>query len=264
MKYKNPYNPDSTASALFNREIILGKPFLYRLYAQWYDWMINRAKTCGEGIHLEIGSGGGFLKELFPEAVTSDILDLPFVDVVCNAEQLPFADNSLASIMMLNVFHHIPRPYMFLEEAQRCLVAGSKLLMIEPANSCWGRFIYTHFHHEPFDAKAGWEIDQGNPMSNANQALPYIYFERDIKQFNERFPMLRLNVMQCHTPFLYLVSGGLSYKALLPTTMYGIVKFIEKMFSPFDRQLGMFYSIEIEKTTSISHLCNKNILSIVL
>ena len=247
MSYFNPYDLDSPESTLFNREIILNKRFLNRLYTEWYGWLTRRAKTCGEGIYLEIGSGGGFLKKIFPEAVSSDVLDLPFVDMVCSAERLPFADHSLACVMMLNVFHHIPRPYQFLEEAQRCLVAGGKILMIEPANTCWGRFIYTRFHHEPFEPKAGWEINPGNPVSNSNQALPYIYFERDIKLFNERFPALRLNEIKPHTPFLYLASGGLSRRALLPAAMYGAVKFAEWIVSPFNRQLGMFYSIEVEK-----------------
>jgi len=247
MKYQNPYDLDSPESTLFNREIILNKRFLNRLYTDWYTWLIRETKTCGEGEFLEIGSGGGFLKQLFPEVTTSDILDLPLVDVVCSAESLPFADNSLACIMMLNVFHHIPRPYLFLEEAQRCLVTGGKILMIEPANTHWGRFIYQQFHHEPFEPKADREIKPGNPLSNSNQALPYIYFERDIKYFNERFSQLRLNEIRPHTKFLYLVSGGLSRKAILPFKMYGMVRFVEWIFSPFNRQLGMFYSIEVEK-----------------
>jgi len=246
-KYNNPYDLDTSESTLFAREIILRKRFLKRLYREWYGWFIGRAKDCGEGIYLEIGSGGGFLKDLFPQTVTSDVLNLPFVDMVCSAEKLPFADNSLACIMMLNVFHHIPRPYLFLDEAQRCLIQGGKVLMIEPANSCWGRLIYTRFHHESFDPKAGWEINQGNPVSNSNQALPYIYFERDKNYFNDRFPKLRLNEIQYHTPVLYLASGGLSRKAMLPYSMYGIVKFIERILSPFNKHLGMFCSIDIEK-----------------
>ena len=248
MKYKNPYDLNSPESTFFNREIILNKRFLNRLYTEWYDWLIYRAKTCGEGTYLEIGSGGGFLKDMFQGLVTSDVLELPFVDVVCSAEQLPFADSSLACILMLNVFHHIPRPYRFLEEAQRCLVTGGKILMIEPANSWWGRWIYTRFHHEPFDPEAAWEINPGKPVSHSNQALPFIYFERDVEDFNKMFLQFRLNTIQYHTPFLYLASGGLSRRAFLPAAMYGAVKFMERMVSPFNRQLGMFCSIEVEKT----------------
>jgi len=246
-KYKNPYPLDTPESTLFNREIILHKKFLNRLYTEWYKQLIRRAEDCPHGIFLEIGSGGGFMKNMFSQVVTSDILDLPLVDLVCSAEQLPFEDNSLSCIMMLNVFHHIPKPYLFLEEAQRCLVPGGKILMIEPANSSWGRFIYKHFHHEPFDPNADREINPGNPVSNSNQALPYIYFERDMKYFNEQFQKLQLNEIQYHTPFLYLVSGGLSRKAFLPPFMHGTVNFLERLLSPLNKQLGMFCTVEIEK-----------------
>ena len=246
-KYKNPYPLDTPESTLFHRDIILHKKFLNRLYTEWYESLIRKAEHCGNGIFLEIGSGGGFLKNLFSKVVTSDILDLPLMDIVCSAEQLPFEDNSIACIMMLNVFHHIPNPCLFLNEAQRCLIMGGKILMIEPANSSWGRFIYKYFHHEPFDPNTGREINPGNPVSNSNQALPYIYFERDIKYFNEQFKKLQLNEILYHTPFLYLISGGLSRKAFLPSLLYGVVKFFERILSPFNKQLGMFCTIEIEK-----------------
>ncbi len=247
LKYDTPHDLDAPESTLFAREIILKKRFLKRLYTEWYGWFIREARTCGKGLYLEIGSGGGFLKDVFPEVITSDILNLPAIDMVCNAERLPFDDESLACIMMLNVFHHIPRPYLFLEEAQRCLVPGGKILMIEPAASLAGRLIYEHFHHEPFDPKARREIEPGNPLSNSNQALPYIYFERDRELFGEQFPRLRINAVRYHTPFLYLVSGGLSRKSMLPYGLYGAVKFAERLVSPLNRQLGLFCSIETEK-----------------
>ena len=175
-KYTIPYSLDDPKTTLAHRDIILNKPFLKRLYQDWYNVFIKESRAVGKGIYLEIGSGGGFLKDVFPEVVTSDILDLPVVDKVFSAEQLPYKENELGSIMMLNVFHHIPKPYLFLKEAERCLVKGGKIIMVEPANSALGRFIYKRFHHEPFDEKGGREIEAGNPLSNSNQALPFIYF----------------------------------------------------------------------------------------
>ena len=248
VKYRNPFDLDTPESTLFHKDIILKKRILKRLYSEWYDRFFRSAKACGEGTYLEIGSGGGFLKDVFPEAVTSDILPLPTVDIVCSAESLPFNDSSIACIMMLNVFHHIPRPHLFLDEAQRCLVPGGKALMIEPANSMLGRFVYTRFHHEPFDPDGSWEIEPGNPVSNSNQALPYIYFERDKTLFDERFPQLTLENIRYHTPFMYLVSGGLSRNPMLPHGMYRTVKFAEWLFSPLNRYMGLFCSIELRKT----------------
>lgn len=84
-------------------------------------------------------------------------------------------------------------------------------------------------------------------MSVSNQALPYIYFERDIKSFRDDFPYLKINSIQYHSPIKYILSGGVSRSAMLPSFMYDPVKFIEWILSPFSKQLGLFCTIEIEK-----------------
>ena len=246
-KYTIPYSLDDPKTTLAHREIILNKPFLKRLYQDWYDVFIKESRLVGKGIYLEIGSGGGFLKDVFPEVVTSDILDLPVVDKVFSAEVLPFKENELGSIMLLNVFHHIPKPYLFLKEAERTLIKGGKIIMVEPANSALGRFIYKRFHHEPFDEKGGREIESGNPLSNSNQALPYIYFERDTEQFKKDYPTLKITKIQYHSPFMYVLSGGVSRSAMFPYFMYGFFKGLEKLLSPLRKQLGLFCTVIIEK-----------------
>lgn len=246
-KYSIPFDLDDPKTTLAHREIILQKPFLKQLYKDWYEVFITKSNAIKNGIYLEIGSGGGFLKEVFPEVITSDILPLPNVDMVFSAEKLPFQENELASIVMLNVFHHIPNPHLFLKEAQRTLLPGGKIIMIEPANSALGRFIYKRFHHEPFDEKGGREINPGNPLSNSNQALPYIYFERDLELFQKEYPLLKINSVKYHSPFSYVISGGVSRSAMLPFFMYKLVKFKEWLLSPFSKSLGLFCTIEIEK-----------------
>ncbi len=246
-KYTIPFDLDDPKATLAHRDIILQKPFLKQLYNDWYSVFIKRSKQVKGGKYLEIGSGGGFLKDVFPEVVTSDILDLPNVDMVFSAEEMPFKENELASIVMLNVFHHIPKPHLFLKEAQRTLIKGGKIIMTEPANSNLGRFIYKRFHHEPFEEKGAREIKAGNPLSNSNQALPYIYFERDLDLFKKEFPQLKINSIKYHSPFSYVISGGVSRSAMLPFFMYNFVKGVEWLFSPFAKQLGLFCTIEIEK-----------------
>jgi SAM-dependent methyltransferase len=246
-KYTIPFDLDDPKATLAHRDLILQKPFLKRLYNDWYDVFIKKAKEIRTGKHLEIGSGGGFLKEVFPEVITSDILALPNVDMVFSAEEIPFKENELASIVMLNVFHHIPKPYLFLQEAQRTLVKGGKIIMTEPANSALGRFIYKRFHHEPFEENGPREIKAGNPLSNSNQALPHIYFERDLDLFKKEFPLLKINSIKYHSPFSYIISGGVSRSAMLPYFMYNFVKGIEWLFSPLSKQIGLFCTIEVEK-----------------
>ena len=246
-KYKIDFDLDDPNASLAHRDIILKKPFLKRLYNDWYLIFIIKSKEIKNGKYLEIGSGGGFLKDVFPEVITSDILTLPNVDLIFTAEEIPFKENELASIVMLNVFHHIPKPHLFLKEAQRTLIKGGKIIMTEPANSSLARFIYKRFHHEPFDEKGQREIKAGNPLSNSNQALPYIYFERDLDLFKKDFPLLKINSINYHSPFSYIISGGVSRSAMLPFFMYNFVKGIEWLFSPFYKQIGLFCTIEIEK-----------------
>jgi SAM-dependent methyltransferase len=246
-KYHIPYPLDDPRTTIEHKEIILRKPFLKKLYTEWYHEFVKRTRDIKSGKHLEIGSGGGFYKEIFPQVITSDILPLPGVDQVFSAEHLPFGNNELASIVMLNVFHHIPKPYLFLKEAERTLVKGGKIVMIEPANSALGRYIYKNFHHEPFDEKGPREIEPGNPLSNSNQALPFIYFERDKELFKKEFPSLRINSIKYHSPFMYVISGGVSRSAMLPYFMYKAVKALEWLLSPVSRSLGLFCTVELEK-----------------
>lgn len=245
-KYHIPFPLDDPRTTLAHRDIILKKPFLKKIYENWYAEFTALQKTSDTKI-LEIGSGGGFLKEVLPQVITSDILPLPLVDQVFSAEELPFADNSLNGIVMLNVFHHIPRPYLFLAEAQRCLAPGGQIIMIEPANSALSRFIYKRFHHEPFDETAGREIEPGNPLSNSNQALPFIYFERDLKIFETDYPHLKIKSVRYHSPASYVISGGVSRSAMLPSFCYPLVKFAEWLLSPFNKQIGLFCTITVEK-----------------
>lgn len=247
-KYNITYDLDDPRATLAHRDIIVSKPFLKRLYLDWYRVFVQRVTKNKKGKYLEIGSGGGFLKEVFPEVITSDILQLPNVDLVFSAEKMPFKDSELAGIMMLNVFHHIPKPYLFLKEAQRTLVSGGTVIMTEPANSALGRFIYKRFHHEPFDEKGALEIQAGNPLSNSNQALPYIYFEREAALFKKEYPLLKIRSISYHSPFSYIISGGVSRSAMLPYFMYPMVKAIEWILSPFSKQLGLFCTVELEKT----------------
>lgn len=244
-RYNTSFSLDDPRTTLAHRDIIQGKAFLKRLYNEWYATLLDGASSISRCI--EIGSGGGFLKDIEQNVTTSDIQQLPGVDLIFNAEHMPFAERALTRIVMLNAFHHLPKPNLFLREAERTLVNGGKIVLIEPANSLFGRFIYKRFHHEPFDECGAREIEPGNPLSNSNQALSYIYFERDAEIFERDFPHLRINSVVYHTPLMYLVSGGLSRSALLPVFLYGLVKRVERLLSPFNRHLGMFCTIEVER-----------------
>lgn len=247
IKYKIETHLDDPQTTLLHREIILSKPFLKNIYVEWYTIFKKHTQQIPSGKLLEIGSGGGFIKEIIPSVVTSDIMQLNHCDMTFSAENMPFQEDELSAIFMINVFHHIPKPYLFLAEAQRTLKKGGKIILIEPANSIISRFIYKKYHHEPFDENGEWEINSTGPLSGSNQALPYIYFERDIVKFNSSFPHLKLVSIQYHTPLLYILSGGVSRKALVPRWSSSLFRLAEWLLSPFSRQMGLFQTIVVNK-----------------
>ena len=248
LRYDIGFDLDDPRTTLAHRDIIRAKPFLKRLYEEWYREFASRISGVPPGKLLEIGSGGGFLKNVIPPVITSDVMPLDCCEMTFSAEHMPFSDGELSAVMMLNVFHHIPKPWMFLQEAERTLKTGGKVVMTEPANSWMGRFIYRNFHHEPFEPKGEWEIETSGPLSGSNQALPYIYFERDRAEFERRFPLLRINSIRYHTPFRYVLSGGVSRRALMPAWSFGFWRGTEYLLSPVARVLGLFMTVELEKT----------------
>lgn len=245
-KYKISSHLDDPNTTLQHREIILNKKCLKDIYLDWYKEFIEFYKIHPHEKHLEIGSGGGFLKDIFPDVITSDIMMLPHVDMKIDAEELPFEDNSLMSVSMVNVFHHIPRPQKFLKEAERCLKKGGRVMMIEPANTFFSRFIYKNFHHEPFDENGPMEIKPGNPLSNSNQAMAYIYFVREKDMLDKDFPSLELLKYKNFMPFRYVLSGGVSRSAILPDIGFGLLKKIEKI-EFINKHFGLFTKVILQK-----------------
>ena len=203
---------DSPERTLLHREIILSKPFLNRLYREWYSCICEELKGLPSGKLVELGSGGGFLKEIVPSVICSDILLLPTNDLTFSALDMPFEDGSVSALIMVDTFHHLPDAGRFLHEAGRVLKDHGKIIMVEPANTMWGRFIYRNFHHEPFDPAGGWQIPVTGPLSGANGALPWIVFERDKERFRKEFPGFIIEKVTFHTPLRYLLSGGVSFK----------------------------------------------------
>jgi SAM-dependent methyltransferase len=210
-------------------------------------FFLNEIKNLPNDIMIELGSGGGFLKELIPNVICSDVIDLPTNDMTFSALDMPFTNNSVGGIFMVDTMHHIPDCEQFLNEASRILAKGGKMIMIEPANSTWGRFIYKNFHHEPFDTKGGWTIPFTGPLSGANIALPWIVFVRDKELFKQKYPKLEIEAVQYLHPFTYLFSGGVLRSQLLPNFTYPLIRFIDKLLPKITKQLSMFMMIKIKK-----------------
>ena len=233
-------HPDTTE---LRRQIIREKSFLRQIYREWYTAIASQLSG-REGPVLELGSGAGFLKDYVPNLITSEVFHCREIDLVLNGMELPFAEQALQGIVMLDVFHHIPQPRRFFTEASRCVRPGGVVLMIEPWVTPWSELIYTRLHHEPFQPQAKqWEFPTTGPLSGANGALPHIVFVRDRLQFEREFPMWRIHEIEPMMPFCYLVSGGVSLRSLMPGWSFRLWRGLENLLQPAIDSLAMFAQI---------------------
>jgi SAM-dependent methyltransferase len=202
-------------------DLIAKRPALRHCYDIWYRTLLEDPaikKAPPDARFLELGSGGSRLKEHDARIITSDVSP-EIADMVIDARQLPFSDASLHAIFLTHVFHHIPDVSQFLKEAERVLVPGGFVGMIDVAATPFARFFFRNFHPEPFLPKAGWSFAQEHSMMDSNQALTWIVFKRDYERFQREFPELLMEEKR-YLPWLpYLLSGGVTRKDILPKSI---------------------------------------------
>ena len=250
---KNINDLDVPSTTALHSKIIQEKPYLRKLYVEFY----NQFKKSISGdikakAVVELGSGGGFIKEIIPTTITSDIAISRNMDVQFSGLKIPFQRHKVDAFVMFDVLHHISDVRLFFKELNRCLKIGGKIIMIEPANTLWSSFIYKNFHHEPFNPSGGWGFQKDGRLSSANGAIPWIVFYRDKQRFEKEFPSMKILKLKMHTPFRYLISGGVSMRQLLPSFTYDIIKGLEIILSPLNKYSGMFLTVELEKV-SLKH-----------
>ncbi|MBI2028432.1 MAG: class I SAM-dependent methyltransferase [Candidatus Levybacteria bacterium] len=245
LKSRNIDDPKTIEN--YHADLIQKKPYLRNIYIDFYKQLRLYISPLGNKVIVELGSGGGFIKEIVPQAITSDIMKLKNIDMQFSALDIPFEKNSVDAFLMIDVMHHVSDVRRMFNELNRCLKKGGKIIMIEPANTLWGGFIYKYFHHELFNPKAIWKFKPKGPMSSSNLSLPWIVFVRDRQIFERLFPYLKILNIKPHTPFMYLLSGGLRFPQLVPSFTYELFNNIEKLLKKFNPYIGMFYTIELKK-----------------
>jgi SAM-dependent methyltransferase len=159
---------------------------------------------------------------LLPTTFRMDILPSPWVDVVADAHFLPFKEQSVDGIAMLDVLHHLSHPISFFEGAVRILKPGGRLAMIEPGITPLSWVFYKFLHDEPVDMQA-------DPLSrptiraprdpfDSNQALPTLLFarERNRAALLAKIPELRMVRQQWLSLIAYPLTGGFRGWSLVP------------------------------------------------
>jgi SAM-dependent methyltransferase len=234
------------------RDIWRRKPVLRAIYSDYYRRI---KKWTRPGLTLEIGGGAGNLKEFFGDVVTTDIQFADWLDAVADAQRLPFRDDSFANILLFDVLHHIEVPRLFLEEAQRVLEPGGRLVVLEPEVTPFSRMIYTLFHPEPIDLRvdplATRDITRTRDPYAANQAIPSLLFGRDRARVHSLFPELQVIAYERLGLLAYPLSGGFRPWSLVPASLVPFLLWVEDALMPWVGKLMAFRILGVIERQSV-------------
>lgn len=236
-----------------NTEILLNKsywekkPGLRKSYYHLYQKIESQISDKSPGLTLEIGSGIGRIKDIIPYCTTSDLFENQWLERIENAYKLNYSDQSLSNILLFDVWHHLEFPMAFLDEANRVLKPGGKVILMEPDMSLIGRFIYGNFHHEPLGFQYHFNLSTKANQNTyfAAQSSAWRFFikkEMPIDSNHWKTPFVKRIVS-----FAYLVSGGFSGPSFYPSFLYPLIKFGDAVLSIFPRLFSARILIVLEK-----------------
>ena len=153
---------------------------------------------------------------------------------------------------MVDVLHHIEFPLLFLQEAERVLRQGGRLIMVEPAITWGSGLFYRLFHHEPVRMSAD-PLTVGKPDAmrdpyESNQAIPTLLVCRERERLAKLLPSLRSIQTDWFSLWVYPLSGGFKSWSLLSDRAGSLILALEKKFEPvFGRFLAFRLLMTMEK-----------------
>lgn len=224
------------------------KPILRQLYTSWYQEIAAQLIV---GNTLELGGGTGNFKEFAPNVVSSDIIPSPWIDVVADAQDLPFENQSFDNIVMFDVLHHIENVTLFFNEALRVLRPGGRIAMMEPYISWLSWPVYNFLHPEPVNFQQNplvlVEPSPHRKAFDANQAFATILFEREFKEFRDQYPQFIKVYHRRMAFFAYPLSGGFEKPSLLPMTLLKSTLTLESLLAFMSKILAFRILVVLEK-----------------
>ena len=217
-----------------NRKIYQNKDLIKIIYNNYYKNIKKNIYLSDKKKILELGSGGGNIKKVIKECITSDQFKNKNIDRIENIYKINFKKDSISNIILIDVFHHLQFPSLALKEIHRVLIKNGRIIMVEPAMGFIPRIVYKIFHYEPngFNLRIKWnDIPKKIPLSNqyfAAQSIPWRAFF--LKELNLK-SKYTIKSIKPFSDFAFLLSGGYSYKALYPKILYSLIKLIDKILT---------------------------------
>jgi SAM-dependent methyltransferase len=224
--------------------------FLEEIYLDVYRRIIAEIPPDKYPRLLEIGSGGGFFRDVAPHAITSECAPARGVDRVLDACKLAesFEPASLDAIAAFDVFHHLPDAAGFLRGAERVLRPGGRIVMVEPWFTPAGQWLWRLVHHEPVILDPNdWSIVGEGRLGGANGRLPTSVFRDSPVRFARELPRLRIVKREPFHKGLYALSGGLRVNTRVPRPIAKMLIDLDRRTASLDALFGVFAVIVVER-----------------
>ena len=215
-----------------NRRAWEDRPLLREVYAGFYRRVIAQMDPSLAGRIVEIGSGVGNLKSHVPRSISTDLFPNPWLDLVCDGYELPFASGSLSHVILFDVFHHLRAPNAFLREARRALQSQGRLLIFDPFISLASWPAYGLLHHEPVAINEpiddATELPRPRDYYAAQGNATRLFFRDERPGWPDGWDVFHRNAFSA---FHYLLSGGFSKPAMYPAQLLGVLRRVDDTLS---------------------------------
>lgn len=233
-------------------KMLARKPMLRKVFTDFHNIFDDLDKKFfrGSGIRVEMGAGIAPIRDSYEDVLATDIVDSPGLDFALDAENMHFKNGSVRVLFGQNCFHHFPSPKKFFDEVDRVVEPGGGVILLEPYHGPFASFLFRRmFKTEGYDKEfPSWDTPIAGPMNGANQALSYIIFERDRKEFESLFPNLQIVHQEtCKNYLMYILSGGLNFRQLWPNRAAQLLDKIQKILTPLDHWMALHHIIVIRK-----------------
>ena len=230
---------EDRAATLRNRARLAANKNLLFWYGELYRDQFRDLPNPQTLSILEVGSGTSPLKQFLSNVITSDVLNLDYLDLVFDCHEIDkldaIPDKSVDVITLTNVLHHLKSPIGFLNCAASKLKSGGKVIATEPFFSLLSTPMFKYLHHEPVDFSIS-EPELGEvqgPLASANIALPWlIFFRRSewLQRLSKSFDIATLSTRP-FSALSYMATGGISRRLSVPCFLY-------RIFFPMDLTLS--------------------------
>ena len=209
------------------------KPLLQKIYYDFYKIIASEINHEIRGKIVELGSGIGNLKMVIPDVICTDIFANPWIDQVENAYKLSFENETVSNLILFDVFHHLEFPGTALNEFQRVLKKGGRVIIFDPTVSLLGLFVYGLFHHEPLGLfkKIKWYSSENSNLGKYYAAQSNAWKVFCSRRYKELLSQWKLKRVSKFSAISYVLSGGYSKYQLYPIKLYPFMKFIDKILN---------------------------------